>query len=691
MIPMENKNLYPISDEDEIDVLNSDDEEMLPEGSFHHQPDEIYMVQEDGEGYYDDDDEDDPLQEYQYVEEDGTYMHDQNYSNPDYVDAHYINTDVQFLHQQKDSEIFEFFENPQNVEFITTDDRLQKYPEMRQLPALRRHWRQANARNKPQLFIPLNGIQLDPLESAGNALLVANKIYPAIGQSLQNNSQKSGPPKAPKVFSRLPSLQPTRQKATPHIRKIIRPKPIVFTEPTTTKGITVCPTIAHGMTPLPDKYFQRRQTLTAEQAGFDSENVICDICNFVFRQKAVYQTHMKKHADQEEEEVIISDTIGLLCPVSDCNTRCDTLATTVKHMKDAHSIQDIVFEKVVFKDMTEFKLWKAELERLTMSKYSRTSGRQNIYSKSTYYQCALSGTGVNAMKMSKVARNHVEHDPLRKRQSKKLEKSCTAFFQVKEMDDGTVVLRGCTKHSGHGRDPRSLPLTDEIKMEIANLLIEGFDETQIVDKLREGTDSWDRKFYLQTYEVRNVYTKIERFKAEYARKMISGEKLPNLADVVRRTAAPQPSQSTSSSARNLNVSNSRAKLACSKYPTANYEQSQHSDSHPDYYPEQQEYEDVIEETGDFHVPETTVTHHQNSGKKEENSMKKDRVKAEQSGPSGIRGNVNKAGKRKRDDDEGVDDDFEEVGGASQAPPSPSRQSMRGRKATWKLAENEEDF
>lgn len=407
-----------------------------------------------------------------------------------------------------------------------------------------------------------------------NHLLVANKVYRGINEVKRKARDEDEEYEPHQIFMKQARFAPGKPIiSNPGIleRRRRRP-PLPFPDPK-------LPDVPiNQMTPLPNRYFRKRITIKADTAGFVSDCLPCGYCNWLFRQRAMLENHVKKHVTTGKKEVT-SERSGLICPVQNCTVRSDCIATVFQHLKKSHSVDDLMIERIVFKDMHEFKLWKSELERLTMSKFSRTSGKQNVYSKSTYYQCHHSGN---------IPMSRDPADTQRKRQTKKLGRTCTAFLHVKENDDRTVVLRGCTKHSGHGKDVRVLPLTDDIKMEIAQHLISGMDENDIVAKMQAETDTSNRRYYLQNYEVRNVLNKIEKYKEDYKRRLLSGEPLPDLADAVS-SRADRPVYAPLSA---------RAKLSCSRYPTA-------APFAEEYYPEEERhFEEVIEDDGLFNVPRT---------------------------------------------------------------------------------------
>ncbi|CAI5454512.1 unnamed protein product [Caenorhabditis angaria] len=250
------------------------------------------------------------------------------------------------------------------------------------------------------------------------------------------------------------------------------------------------------LTPLPDKYFVRRGTGDAASVGLHALAVLCDKCLICFRTKTAYSKHHELHKVTDDPEKLLPRT-QIACPMMECDVRADCLATLIEHVKICHERPDMCFESIEFTDLDQFKRWKGEMERLTMSRYTRSSGKHNVFSKSTYFHCHYSGSTPGT-----------KPNQQRNRASKKMGKSCTAFFHIKEKEDGKVLLRGCVKHVGHEPNVRTMPLSDIIKKEIATYLLEGLNEHEIVDLLREGSQQDDRRHYIQAYEVRNVHNKL---------------------------------------------------------------------------------------------------------------------------------------------------------------------------------------
>ncbi|CAI2357689.1 unnamed protein product [Caenorhabditis sp. 36 PRJEB53466] len=523
-------------EEEEIDIMNPEPDTLIPTGEdeeerFHH-PEHIFMLNEDENEYEEEQDV-----SFDYIGGEEPQQFDGVLDNQELYNAHYTGEGYPV---DKDELLFETFQK--YVEPISTATRLEMYPEMKLLPILKRA-RKPHLPNEEQTGKcwdpPKCGRVINPADGPVQAFLASTRLYPTTDQPREEK-----PMEPISMFLQQDRLT-TSKNSRVQMRRFFRPKPAAAVDVKKFSENTVPP--RGQMTPLPDRFFQKRMSITPEQAGFRSDCVECEQCGFLFRNRSMLEGHMKKH-DKLKKKEIFSISAGLRCPIKTCDARSDTLATVVRHMKMKHSIGEFTFERIIFKDFNEFKMWRNELERLTMSRFSRTSGKQNIFSKSTYYQCHHSGV---------VPPQHTEQDPRkRSRQSKKIGRTCTAFFHVRENEDGTVLLRGCTKHTGHGVDIRHLPLSEEIKMEIAHLLIEGCDENSIVDKMRQHSDRKNRRYYLQSYEIRNVANKIEKFKEEYKRRMAAGEPLPDLGEAINGKRHSDRTVYTST----------RAKLSCHRYP-----------------------------------------------------------------------------------------------------------------------------
>ncbi|CAI5439257.1 unnamed protein product [Caenorhabditis angaria] len=251
-----------------------------------------------------------------------------------------------------------------------------------------------------------------------------------------------------------------------------------------------------NLTPLPNKYFASRGTGNAESVGFVAMAIFCEKCSFCFGTKNDFKKHCELHEITEDPLKLLPRT-RTLCPIENCEVGADGMATLVEHVRISHDRPNLCFESIEFQNFEQFTKWKSEMERLTISKYIRTSSKKNVFSKSTYYRCNFSGTSCP-----------IKLNEKRKRLSTKMGRTCTAFFHTKQKENGKVLLRGCLQHVGHDQDIRKIPISNEIRKEIATYLLEDLSEQEIVDLLRENSQPDDRRHYIQLYEVRNIHNKI---------------------------------------------------------------------------------------------------------------------------------------------------------------------------------------
>ncbi|PAV76743.1 hypothetical protein WR25_17682 [Diploscapter pachys] len=197
----------------------------------------------------------------------------------------------------------------------------------------------------------------------------------------------------------------------------------------------------------------------------------------------------------------------LECGDPQCDVVCDCMATLVEHVAEAHDRSDLTIEDYKFSSWHEFEKWRLEMETETLSKFTRASGRVNRTDVSKYYLCHLSGHTSRLRK-----RDKSESVPLQRiRPTKKMGRYCTAFMNVKiSKADGSVLMKGCLGHFGHTFDVRRLPVPEKTKTEIAELLLRGCNEDEVLTIIRGKSMENERPYYLQRYEVRNVLLKMQR-------------------------------------------------------------------------------------------------------------------------------------------------------------------------------------
>ncbi|VDO30424.1 unnamed protein product [Haemonchus placei] len=225
----------------------------------------------------------------------------------------------------------------------------------------------------------------------------------------------------------------------------------------------------------------------------------CKYCNKWFPS----QVSMNRHVREEHTDPNYPKGTTIECGDPHCDVVCDRMSTLCEHVAQEHGRGDLVIEEFKFPSQERFKEWKDQVEAETMSKYVLSSSRTRLSGVvQLYYLCHLSGYANRS--------RHSAVQVSRMRTTKKLGRYCTAFMNVKELSDGSVVVHCCLGHFGHNFDVSRLPLPNTVKEEISELLLKGIDSQTVHDMVRKKYTSSDRGYYLKRYEVRNIADKLRK-------------------------------------------------------------------------------------------------------------------------------------------------------------------------------------
>ncbi|KAF1763241.1 hypothetical protein GCK72_011507 [Caenorhabditis remanei] len=245
----------------------------------------------------------------------------------------------------------------------------------------------------------------------------------------------------------------------------------------------------------------RRDVKIPENPKNERKLTNCEECKFWYRSEILLHSHIEQHKNPQ----VKIRAPGFVCPYDECTVRCDCQETLNKHVKIEHNRHDLVYDILHFDSWDEFERWKENLEFTTMSRFVHASSKKNYCGRSLWLSCYFTRT-VKHFTNSKSASDLIMH---RNKRSKKSERACTAHFVARETF-GHIEVRACLTHCGHEGliHIHNLPLSKLIKSEIANELLKGMTEEEIVRNYRETCPPTDRRFYIRPYEVRNVYSKL---------------------------------------------------------------------------------------------------------------------------------------------------------------------------------------
>uniref|UniRef100_A0A1I8ANY0 C2H2-type domain-containing protein n=1 Tax=Steinernema glaseri TaxID=37863 RepID=A0A1I8ANY0_9BILA len=241
------------------------------------------------------------------------------------------------------------------------------------------------------------------------------------------------------------------------------------------------------------------------ESTYSRADITCDLCSKTYCSVSSLNKHKREQHNLREH---FARPPSIRCGDPSCSRMFTQMTDLCQHVHGDHHRDDVLLEEARFPNFDRFDEWRKSVEVDTMSKFTKLcgSGKRGGRQRTQphfYYQCHLSGY-VGRMQQKESA-------GLRRRTSKKMDRHCTAFMKVRvDQNTGRVAVTACLTHFGHETDIEQLPISEDLKSEIVQLLRAGLTDTEIVNQLREGATPNDRAFYLKRYEVRNILTKLNR-------------------------------------------------------------------------------------------------------------------------------------------------------------------------------------
>ncbi|KAK5968877.1 hypothetical protein GCK32_002787, partial [Trichostrongylus colubriformis] len=201
----------------------------------------------------------------------------------------------------------------------------------------------------------------------------------------------------------------------------------------------------------------------------------CDHCSRSFGKKHDLSDHLtSKHTDKNPSTTTTGNAFA--CVFEGCGSSFNSIEEVVNHCARMHSMeagQPFEIISASFDNMAEFRKWKSDMEKMTNATFC-FRGRGDFHT--AVYACATSST----------SRDEIESQ---NKKARTLEQCCTAFIKCRPRSDGTVEAISCMDHVGHSRKT-DVPLSDEQKAEVGELLSNGTAASEIVNILKQkyGSD-----------------------------------------------------------------------------------------------------------------------------------------------------------------------------------------------------------
>lgn len=179
-------------------------------------------------------------------------------------------------------------------------------------------------------------------------------------------------------------------------------------------------------------------------------------CSHTFASENGLRKHKRnKHTVEKQVKLTVK------CPADECTEAFATHDQMVAHMNDHH--QNIVIIHREFASVKQFDAFKQTEERLQVCRFVTYKSGEH----SNTFNCSRSGQPrLIATEDRKNARSNLN--------TKKCGKTCPARMTIKiDKLSGEVKLKYVQTHYGHEMDEHMIPLRDEQRQEIQDLLSKG--------------------------------------------------------------------------------------------------------------------------------------------------------------------------------------------------------------------------
>ncbi|CAG9860261.1 unnamed protein product [Phyllotreta striolata] len=233
--------------------------------------------------------------------------------------------------------------------------------------------------------------------------------------------------------------------------------------------------------------------------------ISCDICDKTYQRISNVNKHKKSvHGVLLPSEDSYDFNSSCFRCLEGCKIAFKNHISLVLHLQNVHNI-DTNVRTLEFKNLRDFELWKGIEEKTKNVRYTKTTGTYFCHLrqlKKIYYQCYRSG-GIKKPKAS------VDNDRKRKPKkvgSIKVGNHCTSrIVLTKDLESDSCVATYYETHYGHDNDIKHLRLSDELRKDIANLLLDGKSTKEIFSVLKEHEQGiQQRDLQLSTKDIYNI-------------------------------------------------------------------------------------------------------------------------------------------------------------------------------------------
>ncbi|XP_057375085.1 uncharacterized protein LOC130696035 [Daphnia carinata] len=343
--------------------------------------------------------------------------------------------------------------------------------------------------------IPAINTDESPFSNIPDVINSASAVYIPEGQIvfiMGGTAQQGKPSQIPTIATQVNAREETKTSSSRRVRRLL-PKPLLNNPNDTTMPTT-----------LTQKKRQKRKNasmlyevcllnpesiITTGEGPTSQKFFVCDKCPSTeelvkFRRFEEFSRHYGRI-----HHLRVLKNASVFCREESCSFKSSRVEDLRKHLNLIHGFA-MEAQTHTFTSMEEFEAWKMSEEKLSGSKFNRSSGRHQTRQSDTkkavvymYYACNRSG--LQRIRESKGSKKKKPSS----QGSIKINGTCTASISlVHDKELNRISCDYCPTHYGHDtKEPHRQNLSKQEKLWILQLLARGWNSDEIVKTLRSGT------------------------------------------------------------------------------------------------------------------------------------------------------------------------------------------------------------
>ncbi|KAK6025964.1 hypothetical protein OSTOST_08119 [Ostertagia ostertagi] len=183
------------------------------------------------------------------------------------------------------------------------------------------------------------------------------------------------------------------------------------------------------------------------------------------------------------------------CPI--CEHQQLSQEELINHCFHVHEDKYSIVQQRIFNSARKCELWKESIKKSHCTAWIETDRYRTDTQVVVLYRCSrVIGNGAHCDNLEEVGPGEVY--------------SCTSFLKEHISDDGSVLVKYCTRHVAHELEVAELPFSKSDEEFIEDLIRQGLSMVAIRRKVRSHFGPTDRLHWITDGDIRNISARLDR-------------------------------------------------------------------------------------------------------------------------------------------------------------------------------------